>query len=380
MYLTLVIHSMSCGGAEKIMALVANYWAEKGHHVTLLTMSDGPSYYELHPAINYRPLGLVGSSSNPAQAVLKNAARLWQLRRTLKASQPDAIISFMDKQNVLTILAALGLKIPVIVSEHTEPSYARLSHIWQILRKWAYPQAASVVVLTESAARYFSSGVQAKTRIIPNPVSLPNLPKRGKPNAEEKTLIAMGRLIPLKGFDLLVKAFARVAALHPEWSLTIWGEGPERPQLEGLISALGLTDQVRLPGFTARPLEQMRRADLFVLSSRYEGFPTVLWEAMACGLPVISFDCPSGPGAIIRHGLDGMLVHPEDSEALALALDWLMSNQAERERLAAHAPEVLERFSPEKIMGKWEKLLQDVTNKSVSSDLLKKPNPVQVKR
>src|SRR5690348_5094871 len=171
-------------------------------------------------------------------------------------------------------------------------------------------------------------------------------------------MVAMGRVVPQKGFDLLLEAYGRVAPKHPDWSMTILGQGPLRDELVTRSQAMNLAERVHFPGEVSDPFTVLRSADLFVLSSSYEGFPNPLCEAMACGLAVISFDCPAGPAEIIRHGLDGILVPPEDVAALASALDRLMNDANERRRLSARAPEVLSRFNLDKVLLLWEQVFK----------------------
>jgi glycosyltransferase involved in cell wall biosynthesis len=163
-----------------------------------------------------------------------------------------------------------------------------------------------------------------------------------------------------KGFDLLLEAFARIAKLHPSWSLTIWGEGPERKSLDALACKLAINDRVSLPGNTHEPLRQLAAADLFVLSSRVEGFPNALTEAMSMGLPVIATDV-GAVSEIVEDGVTGMLVPPEEVDSLATAMDRLMADEAQRCSLGGRAPEVLERFSLESVMEMWDDVVESVT-------------------
>ncbi len=360
MKLALVIPSLTAGGAERVMSIMANHWAAKGWGICLLSLDDGaaPPFFPLDGRVRHRTLALLADSANPLTAVRNNLKRLRVLRRVIREENPDAVISFLDSTNVLTLLATRGLGRPVIVSEHIDPGRYRIKPMWNLLRRWVYPFADRVVVLTERVLEFFPASLRPRLEVIPNPVLKPasgDAPGLELPPGPR--VVAMGRLAEQKGFDILLKAFAQLKDRHPDWSLVLLGEGELRRPLELLRDSLGLTDRVRLAGRVEGPEAVLARSDLFVLSSRFEGFPMALCEAMAAGLPVISTDCPTGPREIVRPGLDGILVPPEDPAALAAAMDRLMTDSGERRRLASRAPEIIERFDLKKIMDSWEKVL-----------------------
>ena len=363
MQLTLVIHSLTSGGAERVVSIMANYWAAKDWTVTLLTMVDEsvPPFYNLDARIKYVPLGIAKSSPDPIRALLNNIKRIGTLRSSIIEHKPDAVISFMDTTNVLTLIATWGLNIPVIVDEQIHPAMLSCGRSWEVLRQWTYPRASRVVAITARALSYFSPQIQLRGCVIPNPSPSVDIHEHSSGKVLDKpSLIAVGRLEEQKGFDLLLQAFAKLKDRYPEWKLIVLGEGSLRSELESLRNQLGLAERVDFRGVVKNPHDFLKQADIFVMSSRFEGFPNALCEAMACGLPVISTDCPSGPREIIREDIDGILVPNEDVSALAAAMERLMCGEEERKRLAARAPEVTERFSLEKVMGMWEALINEV--------------------
>jgi len=360
--LTLIIPAITAGGAERVMSILANYWAKKGWDITLLTCDDGskPPFYPLDPKITHCPLNITNKSSSFIDKISNNIKRTLVLRKALKKNPSQPVISFITETNILTLIAGMGLGLPIIVCERNDPNFSFRNHGWRILRNKTYPLASRIVLQIESSVSYFSSGIQRKITVIPNPAIKPVFNGRiKKDQTGSKILLAMGKLTKQKGFDLLLKAFAEISPKFPNWTLRIWGEGPLRDSLEKLRNQLELQNKVQFPGLTKQPNEIMRNADLFVMSSRYEGFPNVLVEAMACGLPVISFAC-HGPRDIIRDGVDGVLVPPEDVPALSVALEQLMDDEEKRKRLSACSPEVLERFGLDKVVALWDNLLQEV--------------------
>jgi len=240
-----------------------------------------------------------------------------------------------------------------------------------ILRRVLYPTAACVVVLSQRVYRWLPRSIRVRACVIPNPVALPDgdveneedIPCNGYPK-----IISVGSLYPIKGHDLLIEAFARLSGRHPEWRLVILGEGPERSALENQIEASGLSGRVALIGATRDVRTHLLHADLFVLPSRVEGFPNALTEAMVSGLPVVATDCGGAVDEIVRHGENGILVPCEDVDALAAAMDLLMSNPDERARLASRASEVLARYSFDHVLGLWEKVI----SRSVSQNGLRR--------
>lgn len=382
MKITLVIASLNGGGAERVASGMANYWADRGWEVSLLTMCGSPlsTCFDLHPKVRRHDLGIKpscrsmpdqrwvnsllgtihGCSRAALSAFIPDFNRIVALREAILNIRPEAVISFIDATNIQTLLATQGSGLPVIISEHCDPYHNRLGEGWEGLRRLIYPHAKYLTVLTEEAASYFSGFMNGRVRVIPNPIPNGARLARDETETQHKTgrmLLAMGRLTHEKGFDLLLQAFALIAARQPSWHLQIWGEGELRSRLEHSADTLGLTGRVQFGGFTKSPFEVMRRADLFVVPSRCEGFSNVLAEAMACGLPVVSFDCPSGPRHIVRDGIDGVLVPPQDVPALAIKLESLMVDEEECRRLAANALKSVERFAIEKVMSLWEQLV-----------------------
>jgi GalNAc-alpha-(1->4)-GalNAc-alpha-(1->3)-diNAcBac-PP-undecaprenol alpha-1,4-N-acetyl-D-galactosaminyltransferase len=365
--ITIVISSLATpGGAERVACWLANSWASQGTMISIIILAPSEkSFFRLQDSVKLWPVGHQNKGKSLLRSAVLCVGLIWRLRKALKDSRPDAVISFIDSNNVLALLACRGLKTRVIVSERTDPHGMRLPWQWDLLRRLSYRWADCLVAQSDHALRFFSQELRGRGRVIPNPVLAPPdgvqfAPRKTDLGKPYHTLIGIGSLRPVKGFDRLIEAFSRIAAKHAGWKLVIYGEGPCRPELEQQVSRLGLAHRIDLPGVTRDSHERLRDADLFVLCSRNEGFPNALAEAMACGLPVVSFDCKSGPRELIRDGIDGVLVPDNDIGALAEQFDRLMGDPSERERLAQAAPEVLQRFSSERVLALWQHAVEEV--------------------
>jgi len=363
---------MRTGGAERVAALLANAWAARGDMVRLLVTFSGRGECAF-PLSQGVDLAFLADLANQADRDgLGYLRRFRALRRLIKEDRPDIIVSFLTHVNVAAILASLGLRCPVIVCERVHPPMVKLDWPWGWLRRVAYPRADRVVMLSPDSVSWLTENVPgAKGAVIPNPVEPPQAtsdpavaPESVIPKGR-RLLLAAGRLEPQKGFDLLLAAFARLAANHPTWSLAIVGQGTERARLEEAVRSLGLHGRVFMPGQVGNIEEWYRRADLFTMSSRFEGFPNTLAEAMACGCAAVSYDCDTGPREILRHEVDGLLVSPVgDVGTFAGALARLMEDDNLRMEMAARAAEVRDRYSIASVMKMWDELFASVIRPS----------------
>lgn len=368
MRITAVIHSLDGGGAERVMAKLVSLLAARGHQVTLITLDDGANdRHTVSAAVARVQLARERRATGRSGRLVAAAQRLVGLRRAIGQTAPDVVLSFCDATNVSTLLATLGLAVPVVVSERSDPATQPLPPGKAWLRRRLYRRAAEVVVLTSEAAETVAAWTRRPPVIIPSAVDPPPMapepgviasagsPPRGN---GRKTIIGVGRLEPEKGFDQLLEAFARLAVDFPAWDLEIHGDGSQRESLRERCDRGGLRERVRWPGWTTPIWPALRAADLFVLPSRYEGFPSALLEAMAAGLACVATDCPSGPRAIIRHSLDGILVPPNDPAALAAAMRDCMADAEERARLGEQARAVVTRFGWETMVDGYAEVLQ----------------------
>ncbi len=347
---------------------MANWWASRGHEVAVLTLWEPEhDHYALAPKIHRISIDFWRKSRTPQQYIADHVRLLFRIRKTIQAFSPDVVISFIDLINIIMIATLAGTNIPLVISERIDPRYHAISCLRSFARRMSYPFSSTLVVQTDSVVGWAKKIVPvSKIEVIPNCVR--NMPGKGDSSASEVPdgpfILAVGRLDRQKGYDVLIQAFAQVKKTHVQWNLVILGEGPERSNLWRLTEDLGIHDAVSMPGVVKEPAEWMYKADLFVLPSRYEGFPNALLEAMACGCAVIAADCPSGPAEIIRHGVNGLLVPRENITALSTAMDRLMQDSNTRQRLSDQALKVKETFSQGEIMNRWNALIQKILDRS----------------
>jgi glycosyltransferase involved in cell wall biosynthesis len=261
--------------------------------------------------------------------------------------------------NIVALLACRPLKLPTVICERSNPARQDLGVVWEWLRRRTYPYCRAAVAQTRAVAEQLQTLVRNdRVRVIPNGVKEPKQFWAEDPNRPPR-ILAIGRLSREKGFDLLIRAFASLAGQQSDWELQIAGEGKERSSLEKLVSDLNLDVSVRLPGWVQSPIDLLCSSRIFVLPSRYEGFPNSLLEAMAAGAPVVAFDCECGPGEIIQHEVNGLLVPSQDVEALAREMKRLMLDAPLRVRLGERARDVVHRYNSDNYFQCWDQLLEE---------------------
>lgn len=353
--------SMHAGGAERVASILANAWAQRGDDVTLMpTFSRGGTcFYPLSENVklvflaNLVPAGTATST--------ERLVRLQALRHHMVTHRPDVVISFLSNVNVAAIAASIGLHIPMIICERVDP-FSTEDNGWllRIACRLAYPMADALMVQTHAVARRYASSrwFVPAVAVIPNPVpdELLALQRAGRADTG-KRLVAVGRLVEQKQFDKLIRCFSRLAQEHVDWTLRIAGEGHLRPVLEAQIAALGLGQRVELIGLVQDVGGLLAQADAFVLTSSFEGFPNALLEAMASGLPCVSFDCPSGPREMSLDGEAALLVQLNDESALFQSLAQVMGSSTLRFSLGRRArAAIAKRYSLATVLSLWDAL------------------------
>ena len=367
MKLLVLVSSLGGGGAERVAVNLANAWSRAGHQVAVCPtfLDTAASTYPLDPALALARLPYNSSGRRPWQQL----RRLLALRALIRAEQPDCIVSFLTNVNVAALLAARGLGVAVVVSERTHPPLVPLGTWLQRLRAFTYPGAAAVVVQTQRTADWMGRALpRCRTHVIPNPLvlPLPSQPPELRPedhvHAGARVILGIGRLGAEKGFEDLISAFAEIRERHEDCHLVLLGEGPERAALLQQIDDAGLAACIHLPGWAGNLADWLERAEVFVLSSRFEGFPNALLEAMAHGLAVVSYDCETGPAELICHDDNGALVPPARGPAgLAAAIHRLLEDTSLRQRLGSNAMGVRDRYAMPRILAEWQRLLELAT-------------------
>lgn len=343
----------TAGGTERTTCCLANTFARQGHVVSVVSVfkeNDIPCYtIDSTVKIRYVCSEKYNFGLGLKERALLIMKQLRKVRANEELKQADVVISQKLLASVMIWLTGNAHK--AIACEHFK--YEMYTPFLRRVRNCIYQSFLATVVLTENDRRKFAVAL-SHVEVIPNMVSVIPLPHQKQ---DSKTIITVGRLERQKGYDLLLQALPGVFAKHPDWHLNIFGEGGELSFLTKQRDELGLTDFVNFEGYVQHIEQEYASSTFFVMSSRFEGFPMVLLEAAACGLPIVSFDCPEGPGVLLKNG-GGILVPPEDVAGMTNALNTIIENVALREELSRQSTDVVAPYTSGHIYDQWMNLFQ----------------------
>ena len=353
------------GGAERVFAEVVNALARRGHDVHVATF-DHPGqtlFYDLDPAI---PVHLLGAGEPGVSTPRSNMPKIMLgVRKLARELRPDAAIAFMHSTYVPVALGLLGTGIPMILSEHTAGAHfddrPLERALTRLVQKLSYAKTVvSPVIRDEHPAAYRGNLV-----VLPNPVNMAAFEPAGE-TTPDNVILCVGGLRVEKGQEILIDAFDRIAADHPDWRLRFVGDGVTRPQVEARIAASPYANRIELPGVLRDVPAEYAKAAIVVVPSRYESLSMVAIEAMASSRAVIGFADCAGPRALIEDGVNGLLVNPGDDRAgaLAQAIKRLITDSGERARIGSNSPDTVSAYSAENVVDQWENLLVAAANRA----------------
>lgn len=349
----MVSPSLTGGGSERVMSILASELSST-HDVELCLVREKKDIYTVDERVR-----IVRFVSNTQSPVLKMLRRVRFVRREMKKC--DCVISFMYDINFLTIAAGIGLKKRIIISERGNPEKENRRGLWvRMGRKLLYPLVDMVVFQTSQAQSCFPVHIREKSVIISNPLDAQRLPVRFE-GEREKCVVAAGRLVEAKNFPMLLRGFAEFRKSHPEYRLTLYGEGGLRSILEELAKELGIEDSVDMPGFADNLQKEIVRAAMYISTSNHEGISNSMLEALGMGVPSIVTDCPVGGARMfVRTDENGVLIPMEDVEALTNAMNRIADDPEYADRLSRNATAIREELSADRIAAQWLEIIEKI--------------------
>lgn len=354
----MVIHSLQAGGMERVMSELASYFASKDNietHLILYGLNREMFYTVPENVTVHKPK----FKFNNKRRWISTLKTIIYLRKTVSHINPKSVLSFGEHWNNLVLLALLGSKHSVYVSDRSQPDKS-LGRMQDYLRKMLYPKAKGIILQTKKAKDIFLKDIKhSNIAVIGNPIRefrrIEPQPKK------EKIVIMVGRLIRSKNQDKLIEIFAQIDA--PEWKLMLVGydhlKQKNMDRLKKLTIDLGVDNRVVFTGKHDNVEELYLQSSIFAFTSSSEGFPNVIGEAMSAGLPVVAFDCVAGPSEMITDGQNGFLIPLFDTERFSDKLSLLMNNKELREKLGSNALQSIQRFSKEKICDEFHQFITD---------------------
>ena len=358
------IPALNSGGSERVIATLANQWSRQ-HEVSILTLQDTPSFYKLDEKVKHVKMGLKLPKAGVKRKLylpILEWKRMTYLVKLMRTNQFDFVLAFTGTANILCLLAKWFYKIgPVLISERADPMTFSLPV--RKFRLWLYRKAAAIICQNEYAKNYYEkNGCKNPLPVLPNPVNFSDIPVSDSP-VKRREIVTVGRLVAQKNHALLIDAFYELATKYPQYTLKIYGVGNLETSLRAKIVGLNLQNRVFLMGNKKRVMFDVAQSDIFVLSSNFEGFPNVLIEAMASGMPVISSDFPTGVARqLIHDGENGYVFQVANRAALAQALDKMLSCPQKWEEMGKRNRHIARQFTAENVATDWLKHIQRIIN------------------
>lgn len=340
--------SMAHGGAERVISILSNYYASIGYDVSIIMLLHNNVCYELNDSID-----VVDLTYGKKKGAMHLLEVINNLRNYVKKNTPDVVVSFMGPIVLFSGIALRGLNVKHITSERIDPSQAKRKYIFKVLLNCVYRTCDKCVLQTKRAWNYFPKRIKENSVIIPNPISVVCEAQKER----RKRIVTAGRLTTQKNHKMLIEAFYNVHKRHPEYILDIYGKGECEEELQNKIKELDLENCVFLKGASSTIHQDIADAEIFALSSDYEGLSNALLEAMMMGLSCISTNC-AGSDEVISDGENGLLVHIGDTSGMEQALEKLVTDKALRIKIGKNAKESAKAFYVDNVIDMWRKVIE----------------------